>query len=55
MFSASAPNDLLPPAPAAAAEPNEFEWPGPKAWPVGMCLISFFALNAFIQALRAEL
>ena len=26
------------------------DWPGPKAWPGGMCLISFFALCAFIQA-----
>eukprot|EP00955_Chlamydomonas_euryale_P027708 292481-Chlamydomonas_euryale.AAC.2 len=31
------------------------DWPGPKAWPAGMTLISFFALNVFLQGLRAEL
>jgi hypothetical protein len=34
---------------------DETDWPGPKAWPATMGLISFFALNVFIQALRAEL
>jgi len=28
---------------------------GPKAWPGGMSLISFFALNVFFQALVAEI
>eukprot|EP00195_Chlamydomonas_chlamydogama_P010571 CAMPEP_0202900468 /NCGR_PEP_ID=MMETSP1392-20130828/11803_1 /ASSEMBLY_ACC=CAM_ASM_000868 /TAXON_ID=225041 /ORGANISM="Chlamydomonas chlamydogama, Strain SAG 11-48b" /LENGTH=167 /DNA_ID=CAMNT_0049586861 /DNA_START=23 /DNA_END=526 /DNA_ORIENTATION=+ len=31
------------------------DWPGPKAWPATMALISFFALNVFLQGLRAEL
>jgi hypothetical protein len=31
------------------------DWPGPKAWPAVMTLISFFALNVFLQGLRAEL
>lgn len=31
------------------------DWPGPKAWPATMVLISFFALNVFLQGLRAEL
>ncbi|KAG2441416.1 hypothetical protein HYH02_010004 [Chlamydomonas schloesseri] len=34
---------------------DDSDWPGPKAWPATMGLISFFALNVFIQALRAEL
>lgn len=34
------------------AEQDDTDWPGPKAWPAGMALISFFALNVFIQALR---
>eukprot|EP00878_Enallax_costatus_P006598 GHUV01006916.1.p1 GENE.GHUV01006916.1~~GHUV01006916.1.p1 ORF type:complete len:175 (+),score=66.50 GHUV01006916.1:210-734(+) len=29
---------------------NDGDWPGPKAWPAGMCLISFFAFAAFFQA-----
>jgi hypothetical protein len=29
--------------------------PGPKAWPVGMALISFFAWCAFLQALVADI
>ncbi|GAX78568.1 hypothetical protein CEUSTIGMA_g6008.t1 [Chlamydomonas eustigma] len=31
------------------------DWPGPKAWPATMTLISFFAFNVFFQGLRAEL
>lgn len=31
------------------------DWPGPKVWPVGMTLISFFALNVFLQGLKAEI
>ncbi|GLI60053.1 hypothetical protein VaNZ11_001905 [Volvox africanus] len=34
---------------------DDTDWPGPKAWPAVMALISFFALNVFIQAIRAEL
>ncbi|GFR40454.1 hypothetical protein Agub_g970 [Astrephomene gubernaculifera] len=34
---------------------DDSDWPGPKVWPAGMTLVSFFALNVFIQALRAEL
>eukprot|EP00775_Hariotina_reticulata_P011014 gene11014-11168_t len=33
---------------------NDGDWPGPKAWPGGMGLISFFAVNVFFQALVAE-
>jgi hypothetical protein len=29
--------------------------PGPKAWPAGMGLISFFALNVFFQALVQDI
>lgn len=29
------------------------DWPGPKAPPAGMALVAFFALNIFIQSLRA--
>ncbi|KAI8468262.1 MAG: hypothetical protein J3K34DRAFT_427667 [Monoraphidium minutum] len=32
-------------------EYDDGDWPGPKAWPAGMALISFFALSAFWQAL----
>ncbi|PNH07621.1 hypothetical protein TSOC_005919 [Tetrabaena socialis] len=31
------------------------DWPGNKSWPAVMALISFFALNVFIQGLRSEL
>lgn len=31
------------------------DWPGPKVWPAGMTLISFFAFNVFLQGLRAEI
>ncbi|KXZ44668.1 hypothetical protein GPECTOR_64g87 [Gonium pectorale] len=34
---------------------DESDWPGPKAWPATMSLISFFALNVFIQAIKSEL
>lgn len=30
---------------------DDGDWPGPKAWPAGMCLFSFFAFAAFFQAL----
>jgi hypothetical protein len=30
---------------------DDGDWPGPKAWPAGMCLISFFAFMAYLQAL----
>lgn len=35
-------------------EYTDREWPGPKAWPAGMALISFFALNVFLQGLRSD-
>ncbi|EFJ47828.1 hypothetical protein VOLCADRAFT_104915 [Volvox carteri f. nagariensis] len=31
---------------------DDTDWPGPKVWPATMALISFFALNVFIQAIR---
>ncbi|WIA09398.1 hypothetical protein OEZ85_008804 [Tetradesmus obliquus] len=34
---------------------NDGDWPGPKAWPAGMGLISFFALNVFFQALVQDI
>lgn len=34
---------------------NPVDWPGAKAWPATMGLISFFALAAFFQALTAAL
>jgi hypothetical protein len=33
------------------AEDDPREWPGPKAWPASLALISFFAVNVFGQAL----
>ena len=33
------------------AEDDPREWPGPKAWPATLSLISFFAVNVFGQAL----
>lgn len=33
---------------------DDGDWPGPKAWPSGMALISFFAAAAFAQALVAD-
>ncbi|GBF88325.1 hypothetical protein Rsub_01037 [Raphidocelis subcapitata] len=36
---------------AMELEYSDSTWPGPKAWPAGMVLISFFALSAFWQAL----
>lgn len=33
---------------------NDRDWPGPKAWPAGMCLFSFFAFSAFFQALLQD-
>lgn len=44
-----------PPHPCSADEDIAPDWPGPKAWPATMTLISFFALNVFLQGLRAEL
>lgn len=38
----------------ADTEFDDNSFPGMKAWPAGMCLISFFAFNVFFQALRAE-
>ena len=43
-----------PPRPPPATEQDDSDWPGPKAWPATMGLISFFALNVFIQALRVR-
>lgn len=34
-------------------EYSDGDWPGPKAWPSGMALISFFALSVFWQSLFA--
>ncbi|PRW51126.1 PTS system fructose-specific EIIABC [Chlorella sorokiniana] len=34
---------------------NPEDWPGAKAWPATMGLISFFSLNVFFQALRMAL
>lgn len=34
---------------------NPADWPGAKAWPATMCLISFFSLAVFFQALTAAL
>ena len=31
------------------AEDDPREWPGPKAWPATLALISFFAVNVFGQ------
>lgn len=31
------------------------DWPGPKAWPGGMGLVSFFAVTVFLQALVADI
>ncbi len=35
------------------ADDEEVDWPGPKALPGTIALISFFALNAFVQGIRA--
>jgi hypothetical protein len=32
---------------------NPNDWPGAKAWPAVMALISFFMLSGFFQALTA--
>ncbi len=46
----------IPPASCTTADEDIApDWPGPKVWPVTMTLISFFALNVFLQGLRAEL
>jgi hypothetical protein len=37
--------------PLCFAEDDPKEWPGPKAWPASLSLISFFAVNVFGQAL----
>eukprot|EP00877_Chromochloris_zofingiensis_P001398 jgi/Chrzof1/11259/Cz05g29220.t1 len=36
-------------------EYEDADWPGPKAWPGGMALISFFAVSIFFQALLADM
>lgn len=33
---------------------SDGDWPGPKAWPASMALISFFAVCAYVQALVAD-
>eukprot|EP00197_Chlamydomonas_leiostraca_P012990 CAMPEP_0202866514 /NCGR_PEP_ID=MMETSP1391-20130828/7807_1 /ASSEMBLY_ACC=CAM_ASM_000867 /TAXON_ID=1034604 /ORGANISM="Chlamydomonas leiostraca, Strain SAG 11-49" /LENGTH=158 /DNA_ID=CAMNT_0049546467 /DNA_START=44 /DNA_END=520 /DNA_ORIENTATION=+ len=38
-----------------AKEQPDSDWPGPKALPATITLISFFALNVFLQGIRAEL
>jgi hypothetical protein len=34
---------------------DDRDFPGPKVWPAGMGLISFFALAVFMQALVADI
>lgn len=34
---------------AVRLQADDDDWPGPKAWPAGMALISFFALMSFVQ------
>ncbi len=46
----------LEPAPPPVQTPYDpNEWPGAKAWPATMGLISFFSLSVFFQALVAAL
>jgi hypothetical protein len=46
----------LPPCPHIPADEDvQPDWPGPKAWPAGMCLISFFIFSAYVQGLKAGL
>jgi hypothetical protein len=33
---------------------DDGDWPGPKAWPGAMGLISFFAVTVFLQAAVAD-
>jgi hypothetical protein len=42
---------MVPCCAAGTQEYDDGDFPGPKAWPAGMALISFFALAAFAQAL----
>ncbi len=37
-----------------AAEYEDAEWPGAKAWPSGMALIAFFELSVMFQGVRAD-
>jgi len=34
---------------AVRLQTDDDDWPGPKAWPAGMALISFFAFMSFVQ------
>jgi hypothetical protein len=34
---------------------DDGDWPGPRAWPSSMGLISFFAVTVFLQALVADI
>jgi hypothetical protein len=36
-----------------SADDEDVDWPGPKALPATIALISFFALNVFVQGIRA--
>ena len=36
---------------SCGAEDDPKDWPGPKAWPATLALISFFAVNVFGQVL----
>jgi hypothetical protein len=40
---------------ASDLEYTDNDFPGPKAWPAGMTLLSFFALSAFFQALVQDI
>jgi hypothetical protein len=40
--------------PAADPEKVDAEWPGARAWPSGMALISFFELSVMFQGIRAD-
>lgn len=37
------------------AEGDPDEWPGPKAWPASLILVSFFSVNICFQALLKAL
>lgn len=34
---------------------DDGDWPGPRAWPSSMGLVSFFAVTVFLQALVADI
>lgn len=40
---------------ALDVEYDDGDWPGNKAWPAGMVLVSFFLLAAFMQALVQDI